>query len=220
MSALRYPCLVLDHDDTVMDSTAHVHWPAFEYAMTIMRPGVSLTLEEYFRMNFHPGFTAYCRETLGFSPAEEKQEYEIWQEFVRTHIPEVYPGMARIIRRQTELGGRVCVVSHSVRENILRDYRENGLPEPELVYGWELPHALRKPAPYALQKIMEQLALRPEELLVVDDLKPGFDMAHACGVRFAAAGWAYDIPQIRDFMKENSDVYFDTPSELERYLFD
>ena len=30
MSGLRYKCLVLDHDDTVMDSTRLIHHPAFE----------------------------------------------------------------------------------------------------------------------------------------------------------------------------------------------
>ena len=46
-----------------------------------------------------------------------------------------------------------------------------------------------------LERIMERFVLRPEELLVVDDLKPGHDMARAAGVPFAAAGWANDIPE-------------------------
>ena len=29
MSGLRYKCLVLDHDDTVMDSTRLIHHPDF-----------------------------------------------------------------------------------------------------------------------------------------------------------------------------------------------
>ena len=46
---LRYPCLVLDHDDTVMDSTAHIHYPAFLDEMQQMRPGVWMSLQDYFR---------------------------------------------------------------------------------------------------------------------------------------------------------------------------
>ncbi len=216
---LRYKCLVLDHDDTVMDSTAHVHWPAFLKAMQIMRPGVTMTLEEYFRMNFHPGFLPYCRETLRFTPADEQQELEIWQEYVSTHVPAVYPGMARIIRRQKALGGYVCVVSHSLKHNILRDYRANGLPDPDVIYGWELPHEHRKPSPYALEQIMRQLDLQPGDLLMVDDLKPGYEMASACGVAFAGAGWAYDIPEIRDYLRQYADLYLTDPAELERWLF-
>ena len=34
-------------------------------------------------------------------------------------------------------------------------------------------------SPYALQETMRILNLKPEELLMVDDLKPGYDMAKA-----------------------------------------
>ena len=34
------------------------------------------------------------------------------------------------------------------------------------------------------------------------------------------AGWATDIPEIRDFMRKNSDVYFTSVEELAEFLFD
>ena len=217
--SLRYRCLVFDHDDTVTDSTRHVHWPAFLGAMELMRPGVRLSLEEYLRMNFDPGFTAYCEQTLGFTEADFAREVDIWQSYVDRTVPQVFPAVAGIIRRQKAEGGFVCVSSHSLSKNILRDYRANGLPEPDLIFGWDLEHAQRKPAPYALEQIMQTLSLAPEELLMIDDLKPGYLMAQACGVDFAAAGWAYDIPEIERFMRENCERYFKTPEELERFLF-
>ena len=76
------------------------------------------------------------------------------------------------------------------------------------------------PKPDALWEIMERTGLSPGELLVLDDLKPGFDMARACGVPFAAAGWANDIPEIERFMRANCDLYFKTVAELKAYLFD
>ena len=86
------------------------------------------------------------------------------------------------------------------------------------VFGWEQPPERRKPNPWPLEEIMRRLGLAPEELLMIDDLKPGFDMAHSCGVDFAAAGWAYDVPQIEDFMRRNSDFYFKTVQELADFL--
>lgn len=217
---LKYKCLVLDHDDTTMDSTAHVHYPAFLEAMKVMRPGVWMSLDDYFRMNFAPGFHDYCVNTLHFTQTDFDLELKMWQSYVDTHIPQVYPGMAKIIRRQIAEGGFVCVASHSINKNILRDYRANGLPEPALIYGWELPLELRKPAPYSLERIMEKLELSPKDLLMVDDLKPGYDMAKSCGVDFAAACWAYDVPEIKAFMRENCDLLFETPEQLEDYLFE
>mgnify|MGYP001085603750 CR=1 FL=1 len=69
-----------------------------------------------------------------------------------------------------------------------------------------------------LERIMERFVLRPEELLVVDDLKPGHDMARAAGVPFAAAGWANDIPEIEQFMRKNCDHYCKQVSDLARLL--
>ena len=45
-------------------------------------------------------------------------------------------------------------------------------------------------------------------------------MARRCGVDFAAAGWANDIPEIETFMRANCDNYFKTIPELSAFLFE
>ena len=65
---------------------------------------------------------------------------------------------------------------------------------------------------------MRRFSLRPEEMLVIDDLKPGYDMARAVSVPFAAVGWANDIPQIEAFMRKNCNRYFKTVEELDAFL--
>ena len=200
---LKYPCLVLDHDDTTVNSTATVHYPCFVEYMEKYFPNVHLTLEEYFRYNFHPGVIPMFREICGMTEAEMREEEVFWNEFVQHHVSQTYPGIREIILEQRKRGGKVCVVSHSFAENILRDYRENDLPAPDLIFGWDYPPEQRKPAVYPLEQIMKAYGMKPEELLVVDDLKPGYDMAKAAGVPFAAAGWANDIPEIVRFMREN-----------------
>ena len=67
---------------------------------------------------------------------------------------------------------------------------------------------------------MHKDAIKPgQKIIVVDDLKPGYDMARGAGVRFAAAGWAYDVPEIEDFMRKNCDFYLKSTEELARLLF-
>ncbi len=56
------------------------------------------------------------------------------------------------------------------------------------------------------------------ELLMLDDLKPGYDMAKSCGVDFAAAGWSNDIPEIESFMRSNCDKYFKTVAGFSDFL--
>ena len=215
---MKYKCLVFDHDDTVVNSTATIHYPCFVDYLALRRPGMKCTLEDYFLKNFDPGFIPMCREDYGMSDEELQDETRFWQAYVREHIPVAYPQIRAIMERQKEAGGLVCVVSHSFDYNIRRDYRANGLPEPDAVYGWEQPPELRKPNPYPLREIMRRFDLRPEELLMIDDLKPGYDMARAVSVPFAAVGWANDIPQIEAFMCKNCNRYFKTVEELDAFL--
>lgn len=220
MKELKYRCLVLDHDDTVVNSTATVHYPCFVEYMEKYQPRVHLTLEEYFRYNFDPGVIPMFTEICGLSLEELEHEEAYWKEYVKYHTPRAYAGIREILEEERARGGRITVVSHSFSEYILRDYRENGLPEPDAVFGWEYPAEQRKPSPWPLYQIMEKWGLKPEEMLVIDDLKPGFDMAAAAGVPFAAAGWANDIPEIESFMRGNCDRYFKTVAELRAFLFE
>ena len=215
---MKYRCLVLDHDDTVVNSTATIHYPAYVAYINQHKPGPLLTLEEYFSYNFDPGVIPMFRDICGLSEQEMEEEEAFWVEYVKDHIPEAYKGMKEILQDHKQKGGLICVVSHSFSHYILRDYKANGLPEPDMVFGWELEAPLRKPAPYALYEIMKKYELKPEELLVVDDLKPGYDMACAAGVPFAAAGWANDVPKIEQFMRKNCELYFKQVEELAEFL--
>lgn len=217
---MKYKCLLLDHDDTVVDSTAQIHFPAFLEALKEMRPGITITLEDYFRENFNPGFLPYCKDKLGLTDEELDRELVIWKNYVEKHIPMAYSGMKEIIERHKSEGGIVCVISHSFDFNIRRDYEANGLPQPDMVFGWECEPEQRKPSTYALEVISEKYGLKPEDMVMVDDLKPGYDMASSFGVTFVGAGWSNDIPQIREFMKKNSDYYFTRVEELNRFLFE
>ncbi len=217
----RYTCLVLDHDDTVVQSEETVNYPSFLEALAKLRPGQTIDLATFTRWCFSPGFAALCLERFGFSQAELNLQFEMWLQYVRTHIPPVFPGMGDIIRRQKAEGGLICVVSHSSQENILRDYRTHFDLEPDCIFGWELGNERRKPNPYPLDEIMKRYGLAASDMLMVDDLKPGYDMAKAQHVDFAWAGWGRsNVPEITAFMKANCKLLFETVGALEKYLFE
>ena len=80
------------------------------------------------------------------------------------------------------------------------------------------PEEKRKPHAYPLDAIMEALGLSNRDLLMVDDLKLGLDMAKSRSVDFAWAGWSDTAFVTRDFMKQNATYSFDAPSALEEFL--
>ena len=219
MGLMKYRCLVLDHDDTTVNSTPCIHYPAFLKILEKIRPGVYFTQEEFLTQNFAPGLGEFYTKQLGFTPIEMKLEWKIWRETVSAVIPPFFPGMPELIRRQKEAGGLVCVVSHSFPEYIRRDYETAGVPMPDLIYGWDSDRSKCKPSPWPLEEIMRLTGCKPEEMLMVDDLKPGLDMAHACGAAFAACFWSYDIPVIREYMLKNADFCLNSVSELADLLF-
>lgn len=215
----RFRCLVLDHDDTVVQSAETVNYPAFVENIRRTHPERLISFAEFNRHCFDYGFAGMCREVLHLTEEELNAGFEYWKTYVRTHIPPAYRGFDEILRRFRAEGGLICVSSHSGVENISRDYARNFGFQPDAIYAWELGERLRKPNPYALQDIMRRYALQPDELLMVDDMKTGCDMARACGVPFACAGWSHFDPMIIDFMRENSAVYFETVEAFSTYLF-
>jgi len=212
---MRIRCLILDHDDTAVDSTATVHFPAHLEVMKRMRPNhPAIDLDTWFIKNFDPGIIPYLTEEIGLSEDEMVEEFRIWQEFNESRNPPFYPGLPELLRDFSAHGGILAVVSHSMARHIQRHYKK-GAPgiNPQYIFGWDDNPERRKPSPWPIRKILKDSKLKPEDILVVDDLKPGVEMARSAGVRVAAAGWGHSIPSISETMNELCDIWLpDIPS--------
>ena len=218
---LKYPCLVLDHDDTVVQSEKTIGYPFFQMYLDRTRPGTTISLPNYIRGCAQLGFADMCREYWQFSEEELASEFEEWMDYSRCHIPDPYPGIRELLQKHKALGGRICVVSHSAEEIIRRDYRTLFDLQPDMVYGWDLPEEKRKPSTYALEDIMGRFGYRKEQLLIVDDLKLACTMAQTANVKIAFAGWSKDdLPELAEEMEKLCDLSFYHPSDLAKFLFD
>jgi phosphoglycolate phosphatase/pyrophosphatase PpaX len=217
---MRFRALILDHDDTAVDSTARVHYPAHLKSMALLRPGQRpVDLDTWFLKNFDPGIMGFLQQELGMDAGELAVEEEIWRASMALETPAFYAGFLEALSAYRAQGGHLAVASHSAPEVIRRHYRECGMElEPGLVFGWDADPARRKPSPYPVQEILRRLGLAPEDVLVVDDLRPGVEMARASGAAVAAAGWSHDIPAIRGFMEANCIAYFKQVSEFAAYI--
>jgi len=218
---LKYPCLILDHDDTVVQSETTINYPYFCYILDQFRPGTTISLDEYTKGCFDPGFADMCRQKFQFTEEELQEEYIGWKAYIRKHIPDPFPGMKELIHRHKNEGGILCVVSHSAEENITRDYQKHFGLLPDAIFGWDLPESQRKPNPYPLEQIMKKYHFTPDQLLVVDDMKPAYDMASKVGVQTVFAKWGKeDSPEICEQMSRLCDFTFASAKELEEFLFD
>ena len=217
---LKYPCLVLDHDDTVVQTEKTIGYPFFCHILSQFRPGMTMSLEQYVRDCHDLGFAPMCRKRFAFTEQELLEEYQGWMEYVKTHVPEVFPGIGEVIRLQKEAGGLICVVSHSSIQNITRDYAVHFGIQPDAIYGWDLPEEKRKPNPYPLVDIMEKFHLCNQDILVVDDMKLAWKMAKPLNVDIAFAAWGkQDFPDLAEEMRSLCTYSFDNAAKLEEFLF-
>ncbi len=217
---MKYKCLILDHDDTVVKSTPAIHYPSFVDAIKFLRPEMDMiSLNEFVQYCFEPGFSALCKDILKFNESEQEFQYKIWKSYVNENSPDFYPGFPELIKDYKKLGGIICVVSHSESENIIRDYTLHcdGLV-PDLIFGWDMEEDKRKPNPYPITETMKRFNLTSKEMLVLDDSKPGLTMARTCNVELAAAGWSHRVPEIENYMRNNSDYYFSSVEEFKEFI--
>lgn len=216
---LSYPCLVLDHDDTVVRSEATVNYPCFCEFLAIHRPGQTMTLEEYVHDCNRMTFTEMCRTRFSFTEEEMQLEYAFWKAYAQSHMPLPFPGIAPLLHAYRKAGGLICVVSMSSEATILRDYRTLFGFTPDRIFGWDLPPEQRKPSPYALKQIMKEHNLAPNQILVVDDMKFAVPMARASGCSMAFAAWGRcEYPQIVAEMTQLCDFSFSSPEDLGHFL--
>ena len=217
---LKYPCLVLDHDDTVVQTEKTIGYPYFRDYIARIRPGKNLSYEEYVHDCNNMVFADMCRQRWKFTEEELLEEYLGWKEFSRKNTPPLCPGIDRIIRRYKELGGILCVSSLSTKEIIERDFIHHFGFLPDAIYDYDLPTDRRKPATYALENIMEKFNLQPADLIMIDDMKLGWKMAKDVGVTTGFAGWSkIEFPELTKEMTALCDYTFPTTTQLEMFLF-
>ena len=84
---LKYKCLVLDHDDTVVQSMKTLSYPFFLYELEQFRPGATISLEEYILECHRLGFAELCRQRYLFTDEEMKQEHKQWMDYIMENVP-------------------------------------------------------------------------------------------------------------------------------------
>ena len=219
--ALKFKCLMLDHDDTAVKSSPEIHYPCFVKTVELFRPGeYILTLEEFMNACFYPSLSEYYRRVLGFTKEELDLENEMWREYVKSRVPHFYDGIGSILTDYKAAGGVLAVSSQSHTAVIERDYTERLGFLTDMIYGCELDEDKCKPSPFAVYDVCEKYGFAPPEVLVVDDLKTGLEMARRAKCHFAAAGWSHFLPEIENYMRDNSEYYLDDVDKLRKVLFE
>ena len=217
-----FRCLVLDHDDTLVDSTRTVHYPAHRAFMRKYRPlAEPCSLADWFRRNADPGIETYLKGNLGLSEAEWAEEFRIWSLFLKEGHPPFYTPLPRLLRRFTRRGGILCVISNgdeaTIRQQYRRLFKTFSVPLHHL-QAWHPDPRRRKPSPDPLRFLLKRFDLDPREVLVLDDLPHGLLMAQKLGVPYVWAGWSQGLEEVLSILPRPPDACLRHPAHLERLL--
>ena len=78
---LKYRCLVLDHDDTVVQTERTIGYPYFRDFIQRIRPGCTLSFEEYVRDCNNMIFADMCTQRWQMTEEEQKEAARITGKF-------------------------------------------------------------------------------------------------------------------------------------------
>lgn len=189
---MKYKCLVLDHDDTVVNSSQSIHYPAFLNTLQTLRPNLKpLTFQDFNHHCFVYGFNHLCRERYQFTEIEMQIEYKIWKSHTINKQADPFVGWYELLHKFKEHGGKIVVVSYSESNEILRDYNDHFGFSPDLIFAHDHGKDKLKPNPYPIHKLIEDFSISKSDILVIDDMPVGYEMAKNAGVDFIWAQWAY-----------------------------
>lgn len=216
---MRYKCLITDHDDTLLDSTVEIHYPCMLACLDELRPGTPLSFDEFADYNFDLGFHNYATEILKLTPEEKSRQAAIWHDWVENRTASPFPYAKEVLTRFKEAGGVLVVSSHNEEKHILKDFRHVGFPEPDAVFGWDLDIQKRKPSPYTIHEITARFGIQPSEMVMLDDMKIGYNMCQAAGVDFIFADWARKPQTLREEMRHLADYTAESFLDVSDILF-
>lgn len=206
---MKYKCILIDHDDTVAPTSEYIHFPSFKNSLEKLGFKEVITFEEYINYSYDPGFENLMTDILKLNEEKIKFIFDEWNKNTIGQIGIFYEEIKNFLIEFIQKDGIIGVVTHSRKDRIEKDYMYNLKFIPEDIYSWELGKDMRKPSIYPIENIKQKYGLSNEEILVIDDLKPGLIMAKNGKVDFLWAGWAYKNPCFLNEMIKNS-TYFAT----------
>ena len=220
---MKYKCLLIDHDDTSVDSSPSIHHPAhLEQMRQLGRENESVGVDEWMKINYDPGILDYLENVLKLNSEEKDLCYTVWREYAKSRIPNFFPGILSVMKQFKDCGGHIIVVTHSEADMVKAHYLyQKEIPGflPDRIIGWTGDSTKNKPEPWPVFEAIREFGCEKEEVLVVDDLKPGITMAKRAGVDSVGVGWSHQIPEIIDDMQKNCTYYAATVAELEKIIF-
>lgn len=215
--SLRYRCLGLDHDDTVVDSTATIHHPCFQAFLDEVRPGRGSIWRRICWKISPAAFRRCARGRYGLTEAEMARELQFWDAYVAAHVPRAYSGMAAFWPATGQQGEALCRLPLALRQH------PPGLPGkrpagagPDLRLG-RTAGAAPSRMPIPCGRLCGSWRCRRRSF---DGGRSAARLYDGQKLRrgICRGGWAYALAPIETFMRAHCDIYLPSVAALAQYV--
>lgn len=216
---LRKKCIILDHDDTVINSQESIHYPLFVAVLKELRPHVvPIDFQTFIDLSNRFGFTKMCRIVYQFTPEDIHYEYNHWKKHSAQMLAPTFIGLEPILRQFVQAKGIIIVYTMNSYHNVLSDYARLFNFVPDAIIAHDQFAYLRKPYRISLLQTLSELQLSVKDCVLVDDSPLMCTLKDRLNIDFLAANWAKSAQPL--WMHRNDIIKLDTPHELAHYLFD
>jgi phosphoglycolate phosphatase-like HAD superfamily hydrolase len=143
---LRKKCLILDHDDTIINSQESIHYPLFVEVLKILRPNITpVDFEKFIELSNEVGFVKMCRMLYHYNAEEIQFEYEHWKKHSSLIEAPTFDGIKEFLTAFEKAGGVIIVYTMNSKQNVEQDYERLFNMIPKSIISHDQYHVLRKP---------------------------------------------------------------------------
>ena len=212
---MRYPLIVFDWDGTLMDSTVGITIAIQEAARDL---GLPVPDRERASHVIGLGLLDALQAAV---PALPQEKYPEFVEAYRRHFRarqdamELFPGVREMLGALKASGRRLAVATGKSRRGLDHQFGLTGLGE--LFAASRCADETKpKPHPAMLLELMDELAVRRHELLMIGDTSHDLGMAQSAGVDAVAVG--YGAHAIESLSAWNPRASVRSVAELRQWL--
>ena len=172
-----------------------------------------MNLREYMKVMWDEGLFKYYENHLHMNEQQILNAVEESRHYVESkERAKFFPGFIDFLKEFKRRGGIIEVVTFGREEAIYKHYKAltNDEIKPDIVFGWEKDKREQcKPYAYPVEEAMRRYNLNKEDVVVIDDMPAGIEMAHNAGVTVVGAMYGEGHEVLEEDMKKICDRVFD-----------
>jgi phosphoglycolate phosphatase len=203
--------IIFDYDGVIVDSFPNVY-EVYKIICDRLGKQYPERIEDFRKI--YGNTSSECYENLGFSEEEKIRANLIFKEEILKKEPTVFEGIADVLELLHKKH-KLALLSSTYRNEVEQKLKKFGLlPFFDFIVARENHHTERFSKAEPIKKIISDLALEPEEVLLIGDRNIDFIEGSAAGLKnilLVDYGWGYDRKEIPNYRQK---ILIEKPKDL------